>query len=97
MISSILMKGVASYKDEGVTFNAMDKVNLIFGSNSTGKTTISSFMKEYGSTLEKGTAIDDHFAQCEVRWSDDRRQKILVYNRHSRLVSIVTEFGENTL
>ena len=80
MISSILMKDVASYRGEGVTFEGMDKVNLIFGSNGTGKTTISSFMKEYSGYLETGAAEDGRYAQCGVRWADDSRQTILVYN-----------------
>ena len=50
------MKYVASYKGEGVKFEGMDKVNLIFGSNGTGKTPISSFMKEYSGYLETGAA-----------------------------------------
>lgn len=74
MISSITMKGVASYSNEGVTFNNMNKVNLIFGSNGTGKTTISSFMKEYSGSQETGNPIADRFAQCGVTWEDARRQ-----------------------
>lgn len=88
MISSILMKDVASYRGEGVTFEGMDKVNLIFGSNGTGKTTISSFMKDYSGYLETGAAVDGRYAQCGVRWADDSRQKILVYNRQFKKENI---------
>ena len=88
MISSISMKDVALYTSEGGTFEGMDKVNLIFGSNGTGKTTISSFMKEYSGYLETGAAVDSRFAQCRVTWADDSRQKILVYNRQFKKENI---------
>ena len=88
MITSITMKDVASYSNEGVTFDNMDKVNLIFGSNGTGKTTISSFMKEYSGSQETGNPIADRFAQCGVTWEDARRQKILVYNRQFKKENI---------
>ena len=88
MISSILMKDVASYRGEGVTFEGMDKVNFIFGSNGTGKTTISSFMKDYSGYLETGAAVDGRFTQCGVTWADDSRQKILVYNRQFKKENI---------
>lgn len=88
MISSILMKGVASYDNEGVTLENMDKVNLIFGSNGTGKTTISSFMKAYSSSVESGTAIPERLSQCAVRWADEKREKILVYNRQFKKENI---------
>ena len=60
------MKDVASYRGEGVTFEGMDKVNLIFGSNGTGKTTISSFMKAYGDSQDSEAAMDSRFDQCGV-------------------------------
>ena len=82
------MKDVASYSNEGVTFDNMDKVNIIFGSNGTGKTTISSFMKEYSGSQETGNPIADRFAQCGVTWEDARRQKILVYNRQFKKENI---------
>lgn len=88
MITSITMKDVASYSNEGVTFDNMDKVNIIFGSNGTGKTTISSFMKEYSGSQETGNPIADRFAQCGVTWEDARRQKILVYNRQFKKENI---------
>lgn len=80
MISSITMRDVAAYNEEGVTFDGMDKVNLIFGSNGTGKTTISSFMKAYGDSQDS-KAMDSRFDQCDMEWTGDKHEKILVYNR----------------
>ena len=45
MIKKIVIKDVASYDHEGCTFEDLAKVNIIYGGNGTGKTTISRFLK----------------------------------------------------
>ena len=41
MIKRITIRDVASYDKEGVTFDDLAKVNIIYGGNGTGKTTVS--------------------------------------------------------
>ena len=41
MIKRITIRDVASYDKEGVTFDNLTKVNIIYGGNGTGKTTVS--------------------------------------------------------
>ena len=47
MLKSITMRNVATYDNVGVTFDDLNKVNLIYGPNGTGKTTISNYLKHY--------------------------------------------------
>ena len=51
------MRNVATYDNIGVTFNDLNKVNLIFGPNGTGKTTTSNFLKWYSKNRITGEEI----------------------------------------
>ncbi len=44
MIKRIVIRSVASYDEEGVVFDDLQKVNFIYGGNGTGKTTISRYL-----------------------------------------------------
>lgn len=44
MIARIVMKDVASYDAEGVVFDNLQEVSIIYGGNGTGKTTLSRFL-----------------------------------------------------
>ncbi len=44
MIKRITIRDVASYDHEGCTFDDLTKVNIIYGGNGTGKTTLSRFL-----------------------------------------------------
>ena len=57
MIKSITMKDVATYDNVGVTFNDLNKVNLIFGPNGTGKTTLSNYLSHYSKNRLAGEPI----------------------------------------
>ena len=58
MIKKIIIKDVASYDHEGVTFENLQKVNFIYGGNGTGKTTISRYLKGPDTSPEV-TSIND--------------------------------------
>ena len=81
MINSIHMKNVATYDSEGVLFNNLNKVNLIFGSNGTGKTTVSSFMREFARFQATGEKVSGKYKDCSIEWKDENRPEIVVYNR----------------
>lgn len=70
MISKIVLKGVASYREE--TFLETDKkVNLLYGLNGTGKSTFSEFLYDW--TLPR-------FSQCNIEGIEEN-DRILVYNQ----------------
>lgn len=69
MITSIKIKRVASYRNERV-LNTDKKINLIYGLNGTGKTTLSNFLKDKRSSK---------FSDCSI--SGGETAKILVYNQ----------------
>lgn len=79
MIKKIVIRDVASYDHEGCTFEDLAKVNIIYGGNGTGKTTLSRL-------LDSSLKIHDsghNFENCEVKWSGDP-QEVLVYNKDFR-------------
>lgn len=72
MISKIVLKKVASYRNEAVlNLDTEKKVNLIYGLNGCGKSTFSEFL--YDQTVER-------FSQCRIDGLDDN-DEILVYNQ----------------
>lgn len=69
MISEISVKDTASYDEEGVTFDNLGKVNFVYGSNGSGKTTISEVLRK-----------SDKFPNSKVSKTDSESD-IFVYNR----------------
>lgn len=70
MISKITMNGIASYKKQK-SFSTEKKVNLIYGLNGTGKSTISNFL--YNQT-------DPLYRECSVEGLSEN-DELLVYNQ----------------
>ncbi len=70
MISKIVLKEVASYKKEAI-LETDKKVNLIYGLNGTGKSTLSEFLYNRN---------DPRFEQCKVEGLQDN-DTVLVYNQ----------------
>lgn len=70
MIKKIMIRNVASYDSEGVVLEDLQKVNIIYGGNGTGKTTISRLL-----------AADSGFKHCRIEWENGKRQEVLVYNQ----------------
>lgn len=70
MIKRIILRKVTSYKNE-TSLETDKKVNLIYGLNGTGKTTLSNYLY---------SPDDTTFADCSIEWSEEEKE-ILVYNQ----------------
>lgn len=76
MLSSIHIKNVASYdQNNAEVLNDLKRINFIYGSNGSGKTTISNFLS--GKDPEK-------FQACSAVWVNSTPLKALVYNKQFR-------------
>ncbi|HAI22522.1 TPA: hypothetical protein DCP77_00590 [Candidatus Collierbacteria bacterium] len=70
MITKISLKKVASYGDNPAVLETDKKINLIYGLNGTGKTTLSNFLQNKNATC---------FSDCSIEGLN--AEKILVYNQ----------------
>jgi DNA repair exonuclease SbcCD ATPase subunit len=93
MITRITLKDIASYK-KTVSLETDKKVNLIYGLNGTGKSTLSNYLYNH---------VDESYSQCSIENIDDTYD-ILVYNqtfiqenfvKHDQLDGIFTLSKEN--
>lgn len=75
MIKSIEIKNVATYDNTGVSFDALKKVNFIYGANGCGKTTISNLIYDKS---------DPKFYNCTLIWQNALPLNVLVYNKEFR-------------
>jgi wobble nucleotide-excising tRNase len=69
MIESISISGVATYSSTPEQLDGLSKFNFFFGSNGSGKTTIS-----------RAIADDSKFPTCVVTWKAGTKLQPLVYN-----------------
>lgn len=70
MIESIAISRVATYDDQPEVLAGLSQFNFIFGSNGTGKTTISRVIAE----------ADGH-EHCPISWAGGTKLQAMVYNR----------------
>lgn len=70
MIESIKIVGVATYGNEPSELSGLSSVNFVFGSNGTGKTTISRLIANAAA-----------YPSCALGWKDGVALQTLVYNR----------------
>ncbi|WP_187881757.1 ATP-binding protein [Helicobacter pylori] len=75
-ISLISLKKVATFDENGASFEDLNSINFIYGANGSGKTTTSSFLKNLA---ENG--IEDKFANSKIAWCNNESLKIEVYNK----------------
>ncbi|GAA7181524.1 AAA family ATPase [Helicobacter pylori] len=75
-ISQIVLKNVATFDENGASFENLNSINFIYGANGSSKTTISSFLKNLA---ENG--IEDKFANSKIEWHNSESLKIEVYNK----------------
>jgi wobble nucleotide-excising tRNase len=69
MITKLIIKNVATYTAP-ITLSDIRKINFIFGSNGSGKTTI-------GRAIEQA----EGHTECEITWSGGTPLDVMVYNR----------------
>lgn len=90
MLKSISMRNVASYGSTGVKLDDLNKVNLIYGNNGTGKTTISKYLRKVSQNDPVELAPGGNFGACNVEWEEGQpHEKILVYNREFKRDNIL--------
>jgi len=70
MIEGIRIKSVASFGDDGQVIDGLSNNNFFYGSNGSGKTTISRVI-----------AAEDDYPECAITWLGGNRLETLVYNR----------------
>lgn len=70
MIQKILIKDIATFDSAGIVIEDMKPINVIYGSNGTGKSTISRVL-----------AQADSFPQCNIDWKDGTPIDVLAYNK----------------
>lgn len=70
MIESIQIQGVATYNNTSGSLSGLSKFNFLFGSNGSGKTTITRVI-----------ADEDEFPTCSVTWKGGTKLQAMVYNR----------------
>lgn len=89
MIKRIVIKDIATFDKKGVVYDNLQKVNIVYGRNGTGKTTTSRVL-EYGYAprghrLPNGLTMVKplKYPTCEVDW-EGKPMKVLVYNKDFR-------------
>lgn len=70
MIETLTIVGVATFGTSPETLDGLSKFNFIFGSNGTGKTTVSRLIADAVS-----------FPSCKVTWKGGTKLQPMVYNR----------------
>ena len=69
MIESITIAGIATFGSTPETLTGLSQINFLFGSNGTGKTTVTRVIADEGS-----------FPSCKVTWKAGTRLQPMVYN-----------------
>ncbi|ANH48547.1 AAA domain protein [Helicobacter pylori] len=78
-ISQIILKNVATFDENGASFENLKSINFIYGANGSGKTTTSSFLKNLA---ENGSEDkESKFADSRIEWYHNKNLKIEVYNK----------------
>lgn len=72
MISKISMRNCATYDENGIELVDCSKVNFIYGSNGSGKSTISNYFQD---------TINPKYHDCSVVWDYGQQLEVLVYNK----------------
>ncbi|GAA8615259.1 AAA family ATPase [Helicobacter pylori] len=75
-ISQIVLKNAATFDESGASFENLNSINFIYGTNGSGKTTTSSFLKNLAENR-----IEDKFANSKIEWHNDEILKIEAYNK----------------
>lgn len=79
-ISQIVLKNAATFDESGASFEDLNSINFIYGTNGSGKTTTSSFLKNLAENRDEN-GDEDKFANSKIEWHNDEILKIEVYNK----------------
>ena len=69
MITQISLQNVATFGSEVQTMSDLKKLNFVFGTNGSGKTTISRVLR-----------APDDYSSCAIVWENEKRIPCKVYN-----------------
>ena len=72
MLESIVLKNVATYDEDGVEIEDLQKINIIFGGNGSGKTTLTRLIDH---------PEDPRYSDSSLTWVRNTPLKALIYNR----------------
>jgi wobble nucleotide-excising tRNase len=72
MLESISIKRVATYDESGIQITDLKKINFIYGTNGSGKTTITKLIND---------PLKPAFSHCRLFWKNEFPVKALVYNK----------------
>ncbi len=86
MITDIKIKSCIPYDDVGAELNNCKEINFIYGTNGSGKTTISEYLRNYD-------CVEERYSACEIDWDLDGEQTIYVYNKPFRKLNFNQEEG----
>lgn len=75
MIKKITIMNNASFDEDGVVIENLKKINFIYGTNGSGKTTISNLIQN---------PQDPNYGDCKIEWDSDLDIDTLVYNKKFR-------------
>lgn len=75
MISRVLLKNVATFDDNGSILTDLKKISFIYGTNGTGKTTVSNYLLDQS---------EGDYNECTLDWDDNIPLQTLVYNKKFR-------------
>jgi wobble nucleotide-excising tRNase len=72
MLESIVLKNVATYDEDGVEIEDLQKINIIYGGNGSGKTTLTRLIDH---------PEDPQYSDSSLTWVKNKPLKTLIYNR----------------
>lgn len=72
MLEEIVLKNIATYDTIGTCLSNLKKINFIYGSNGSGKTTVSNFISN---------PTDNKYNNCSLRWIAGQPIETMVYNK----------------
>ncbi|MBG6233791.1 wobble nucleotide-excising tRNase [Pedobacter sp. CAN_A7] len=73
MINGVHLKNIATYDSTGVEIKNLKKINFIYGSNGSGKTTFTKYL-----------FAPESYKDCRTTWVNDQPVKLLIYNKDFR-------------
>jgi len=75
MINAIQLKKIATYDATGIEIKALKKINFFYGSNGSGKTTVTKYLFDPNAAA---------YANCRITWASGQPVKLLVCNKDFR-------------